>query len=90
MQQIAKLFANGRSQAVRIPSAFRFEGTDEVFIRRDEVTGDLILSARPQDWSGLLEAVKSLSVPKDFLRAPTDMPLDDPFAPPSGKDGARA
>jgi len=36
--KIAKLFANGRSQAVRLPKEFRFPGT-EVYIERrgDEV-----------------------------------------------------
>ena len=29
----AKIFSNGRSQAVRIPKAFRFEG-DEVYIKK--------------------------------------------------------
>jgi len=33
MASIAKLFRNGRSQAVRLPKEFRFEG-DEVRIRR--------------------------------------------------------
>ena len=32
----AKLFLNGRSQAVRLPKAFRFEGLTEVFIERDD------------------------------------------------------
>jgi antitoxin VapB len=41
--QTAKLFKNGRSQAVRLPAEFRFEG-GEVRIRRDPVTGDVILS----------------------------------------------
>ena len=41
--QTAKIFMNGRSQAVRLPAEFRFEG-DEVAIRRDPVTGDVILS----------------------------------------------
>jgi len=36
--QTAKLFKNGRSQAVHLPAEFRFEG-DEVWIRRDPVTG---------------------------------------------------
>jgi antitoxin VapB len=36
---------NGRSQAVRLPAEFRFEGT-EVDIRRDEQTGDVVLSSR--------------------------------------------
>lgn len=31
----AKLFWNGRSQAVRLPKAFRFEGVTAVAIRRD-------------------------------------------------------
>lgn len=54
--QTAKLFKNGRSQAVRLPKEFRFEGT-EVSIRRDEATGEVVL-AQPatqprkslQDW----------------------------------------
>lgn len=50
--QTAKLFKNGRSQAVRLPDEYRFEG-DEVLIRRDPVTGDIILSPRNkkfEDW----------------------------------------
>ncbi len=56
MQQRAKLFANGRSQAVRLPAAFRFEGS-EVFIRRDPTTGDVILSRKPENWDDFLESV---------------------------------
>lgn len=41
--RVAKLFMNGRSQAVRLPADFRFEG-DEVLIRRDPDTGEVILS----------------------------------------------
>src|SRR5215472_4732933 len=37
MTQTAKLFKNGRSQAVRLPAEFRFEGR-EVYIRRDQKT----------------------------------------------------
>jgi len=43
----AKLFTNGGSQAVRLPVEFRFDG-DEVYIRRDPRTGNVILSARPE------------------------------------------
>ena len=43
----AKLFKNGRSQAVRLPAEFRFKGT-EVSIRRDPVTGDVVLSQKPE------------------------------------------
>ena len=38
--QTTKLFMNGRSQAVRLPKAFRFEGVSEVFIERD---GDRVI-----------------------------------------------
>ena len=46
-KRTAKLFRNGRSQAVRLPAEFRFEGT-EVGIRRDPATGDVILSQKPK------------------------------------------
>lgn len=49
MAKTAKLFQNGRSQAVRLPAEFRFPG-NEVFIRKDEKTGDVILSKRPESW----------------------------------------
>ncbi len=42
MQATAKLFFNGRSQAVRIPKAYRFEGVDEVIIRKE---GDALVIA---------------------------------------------
>ena len=51
--QTAKLFANGRSQAVRLPAAFRLEG-DTVYIRRDE-NGGVVLSAKPADWQGFID-----------------------------------
>ena len=38
----AKLFRNGRSQAVRLPAEFRFEGA-EVEIARDPETGSVVL-----------------------------------------------
>jgi len=39
----ARVFMNGRSQAVRIPAAYRFKSA-EVFIRQDPNTGDITLS----------------------------------------------
>ncbi|RED27271.1 antitoxin VapB [Rhodopseudomonas thermotolerans] len=77
----AKIFTIGRSQAVRLPAEFRFEGS-EVFVRRDAKTGDVILSRKPNSWDGLLELHKTAAVPDDFMR-PTDRiqpPQDrDPF-----------
>jgi antitoxin VapB len=64
----AKLFKNGRSQAVRLPKEFRFEGK-EVVIRRDPTTGDVLLSAAPdspsksmKDWFRLFD---SMEIPED-------------------------
>ena len=39
----AKLFRNGRSQAVRLPAEFRFEGT-EVEVHRDPESGAVVLT----------------------------------------------
>ncbi|MFP4350241.1 MAG: antitoxin [Thermodesulfobacteriota bacterium] len=41
----ARLFMNGRSQAVRLPKAFRFEG-DEVWIHRED--DRVILTPKPR------------------------------------------
>jgi len=67
MSRTAKLFRNGRSQAVRLPAEYRFEGS-EVFVRRDPHTGDVILSRRPESWDDYFELVKSLDIPDDFLQ----------------------
>jgi antitoxin VapB len=62
----AKLFRNGRSQAVRLPASFRFPGS-EVYVRRDPATGDVILSRRPDSWQDFFDLVDSLDIPKDFM-----------------------
>ncbi len=66
MQRLAKLFRNGRSQAVRLPADFRFEG-HEVYIRQDAVTGDVILSRRPESWESFFKLTDETGVPEDFL-----------------------
>jgi antitoxin VapB len=66
MTQTAKLFRNGRSQAVRLPAEYRFEGS-EVYVRRDPETGDVILSRRPESWEEYFELLKTLELPSDFL-----------------------
>ena len=50
----AKLFRNGRSQAVRLPAEFRFEGT-EVEIARDPETGAVVLTPVRPSARALLE-----------------------------------
>lgn len=78
MPATAKIFKNGRSQAVRLPAQFRFEG-DEVFIRRDPTTGDVILSARPSSWDDFFEMAARTEVPADFL-------ADRDRSPPQERD----
>jgi antitoxin VapB len=68
MSQVAKLFTNGRSQAVRLPAAYRFD-TSEVFIRRDPDTGDVILSRKPATWDDFFAALNGADVPTEFLSA---------------------
>src|SRR5258708_13325287 len=69
MPRIAKLFRNGRSQAVRLPSEYRFEGS-EVFVRRDPSTGDVILSRRPESWNHFFAFLNTFAVPTAFPSSP--------------------
>ncbi len=82
MSQTAKIFMNGSSQAVRLPAAFRFD-TQEVFIRQDPATGDVILSRKPSNWDGFFGLLADTPVPDDFLspqeRAQSGQ-RPDPFA----------
>ena len=72
MNATAKLFKNGRSQAVRLPAEFRFEGT-EVNIRRDPLTGDVVLSPKLQptgSWDEFFRLRDQIDPEelKDFMR----------------------
>ncbi len=73
MSRTAKLFRNGRSQAVRLPADLRFEGS-EVYVRRDPATGDVILSRRPESWADFFELVRTTKPPRDFLSEIPDLP----------------
>jgi antitoxin VapB len=50
----AKLFRSGRSQAVRLPAPFRFEGT-EVEVHRDPESGAVVLTPVRPSASALME-----------------------------------
>jgi antitoxin VapB len=73
MARTAKLFKNGRSQAVRLPAEYRFAAS-EVYIRRDPQTGDVVLSRRPESWKDFFELMKTIEVPDDFLADRQDHP----------------
>jgi antitoxin VapB len=62
----ARVFKNGRSQAVRIPAEFRFKA-DEVYVRRDEQSGDLILSQSPASWDEIFAALDAAEFPARFM-----------------------
>lgn len=66
MTQTAKLFTNGRSQAVRLPAEFRFEGK-EVYV--EHVEGGVLLRPKPQTVAEWLEDFYSSTeaFPEDFL-----------------------
>lgn len=74
--RVAKLFKNGASQAVRLPAEFRFEG-DQVYVTRDDTTGDVVISSRPgtKAWSEFFELLRSVDVPADFM---AERPLNRP------------
>lgn len=66
--RVAKLFKNGASQAVRLPAEFRFEG-EEIFVTRDDATGDVVLSNRPgaKTWGAFFELLHAVDVPAEFM-----------------------
>jgi antitoxin VapB len=67
--QIAKVFKNGRSQAVRLPKEFRFED-DEVLIRKKG--NDVILSPLPRSWDAFFKETPLPS--EDFMSTREDLP----------------
>ena len=66
--RVAKLFKNGASQAVRLPAEFRFEG-GEVYVSRDDATGDVVLSNRPgaKTWKDFFKLLHAVDVPEDYM-----------------------
>ena len=70
-RQTAKVFMTGRSQAVRLPAEFRFN-SKEVFIRRDEKTGEVILSPR-LSWKEIFAGLDAAGVPEDRNQGPSQV-----------------
>lgn len=61
--ETAKLFKSGRSQAVRLPKEFRFDG-EEVYVKK---VGDaVVLLPREGSWSTLYESLEAFS--EDFMQ----------------------
>ncbi len=60
--QSAKIFTNGRSQAVRLPKEFRFSGND-VFIKK--IGKIVVLIPKDDPWSVLADSLDQFS--DDFM-----------------------
>ncbi len=58
----AKIFTNGKSQAVRLPKEFRLEG-DEVYVNK--VGGAVILFPKENPWAPFFESLSRFS--DDFM-----------------------
>ena len=72
METTAKLFTNGRSQAVRIPKAYQFHGVSEVVIRKD---GDaLVIVPARKTWTSFADDAPPVG--DDFMTERPDL-LDD-------------
>jgi len=64
MTILAKVFKNGRSQAIRIPKEFRVD-SDEVYI--EKVGDSLIIKPKYKDkWDSFFEKLENIDS-KDFL-----------------------
>ena len=62
LMQTAKLFSNGRSQAVRLPKEFRFTG-DDVYIKGYQ--GIVMLLPKDSPWSSLVDSLDQFT--SDFM-----------------------
>jgi antitoxin VapB len=68
--ETAKLFQNGKSQAVRLPKEFRF-GSDRVYIKR--VGEAVVLLPYQTPWKTLLDSLSLFSA--DFMSERIQPPL---------------
>jgi len=67
----AKLFKNGKSQAVRLPKQFKFQGT-EVYIKR--IGRNVMLIPKDDPWESLISSLDNFS--DDFM-ADREQPVLD-------------
>jgi len=68
----AKLFQNGKSQAVRLPKEYRFRGT-KVYVKK--MGNAVILIPEHDSWDSLIESLALFS--EDFMEERVQPPLDE-------------
>jgi antitoxin VapB len=68
----AKLFMNGRSQAIRLPKEFRFDDNDEVLIKR---VGDALMLVPKKKWKEIfINAINGFPEDVTFNRESNSIP----------------
>ncbi len=72
MGKSAKVFMNGRSQAIRLPKEYRFD-CDEVYVEKQGDT--IIISAVQPGWDEFFDAVSAFD--DDFLVDRENLPPQD-------------
>lgn len=74
MTQLAKVFKNGRSQAIRIPKEFRVD-TTEVYI--EKIGNTLVIRPKPENkWDNFFDLLNEVDT-SDFLLNRVQPPLDE-------------
>lgn len=69
--QTAKLFQNGRSQAVRLPKEFQFTGEDVVIQKHGDV---VLLVSQENAWEVFMEGINGFS--EDFMQTGREQGFD--------------
>ena len=75
MEHTAKLFQNGRSQAVRLPKAFRFHGTEVRISKEGEkvILEPMEHSEWPERFWDTFSPDPNFAVPVPLASAPVDL-----------------
>lgn len=76
--ETAKLFVTGRSQAVRLPRAYRFEGT-EVVVKH--FGGGVLLLPKDNPWGILEEALNEFEPDFEMARGAQDQAAREAIKP---------
>ena len=76
MTDSARVFMNGRSQAVRLPAAYRFKGSEVLIEKRGDA---VILREKTESLGDALRAFFAVHepAPKDYLSDRTEAPPQD-------------
>lgn len=67
----AKIFENGKSQAVRLPKAYRLKGKEAFITKIGEA---IVLLPKKDKWDSLIESLDKFS--DDFMNERTQPPQD--------------